>query len=404
MCLTKFAFIKLHSGFNHVSYLSTVGDLLSVIVATTTLTISTSLFAGSRLPDTDTAPVVDLPVVKLEQTGTLTQLLDQLDDARVVLVGENHTRYDHHMVQLEIFRQLYQKFPTLVLGVEWFQQPFQEHLDEYIAGKITEKEMLKRTEYFNRWSYDYRLYQPIMRYAREHEIPVIALNAPRELLRALTTSGFDDLPAELKVQLPESYDWTDKKYQERLRKVFDLHPEYNGEFDDFLRSQLTWDESMAERASEHLQENPDSRMLILAGSGHIMFGSGIPNRIQRRIDTEPFSILVSEDSLPASRDIADFLVLSTEQSLEPVGLIGAFLGSKGKLLVITGFTPDSAAKDAGLQKGTVIIGVDDHRVEGLADFKLAVMAKKPGDSIELHYLESAEAGKKEAESMRIELR
>ncbi len=356
------------------------------------------------MPHDDTTSIIDLPVVELEQTSSLAQVMKQIDDARVVLVGETHTRYDHHLVQLEILKHLYQKSPNLALGVEWFQQPYQKHLDDYIAGEITEKEMLHLTDYFSRWQYNYRLYQPILQYARENNIPIIALNAPRELIKALAKSEFDDLPEELKSQLPKSYDWSDKDYEQRLRDIFELHPEYNGKFENFMRSQLTWDESMAERAAQYLQDNPETRMLVLAGSGHIMFGSGIPNRIKRRIDTEQFSILVSEDFLPVSKDIADFMVLSVKQTLGPVGLIGAFLETEGKLLTIKGFSKNSAVKDAGLQQGSVIIGVDNETVENFADFKFAIINKKPGDNIELHYLDNADAGKKNRKSVSIELR
>lgn len=299
---------------------------------------------------------------------------------------------------------LYQKSPKLAIGVEWFQQPYQKHLDAYVAGEISEEEMLHLTEYFGRWRYDYRLYRPIIQYAREHNIPIIALNASQELSHALSKSGFDDLPAEFKAQLPASYDWSDKGYEQRLRSVFESHPEYAGKFEDFLRGQLTWDESMAERAVHYLDENPESRLLILAGSGHIAYGSGIPNRIKRRTDVEQFSILVSEDFLPVSENIADFLVLSANQSLQPVGLIGALLETEGKLVVIKGFSDNSAIKDAGLEKGAVIISVDDERVESFADFKLAIMGKRPGDSVQLHYLENAEAGSKDKKSIKLELR
>lgn len=381
-----------------------IGGLLCFIVALTMVFISTTASALSLIPQPEPASVLDAPTVKLDQTDTLSEVLTQLDDARVILVGEKHNRYDHHLVQLEILKHLHQQNPDLVVGVEWFQQPFQQHLDDFIAGDISEREMLNLTEYFDRWSYNYRLYQPILHYTREHKIPIIALNASRELIGALNESGFDDLPAELKAQLPDSYDWTDKDYKKRLREVFDQHPEYGGQFEDFLRSQLTWDESMADRAARYLQQNPESRMLVLAGSGHIMFGSGIPNRIKRRIDVESFSILVSEDFLPVSSDIADYLVLSSQQLLEPGGLIGAFLKAEGRLLMITGFTSNSAVKDAGIGEGAVIIGVDDVSVESLADFKLAVLDKKPGDTIELHYLENAEAGKKDKKTVSLTLR
>jgi uncharacterized iron-regulated protein len=360
--------------------------------------------ATNATTNIDTNAVKNLPVVKLEQTDTLEQTIQQIRAARVVLVGETHTRLDHHLVQLEILKLLYQKSAKLAIGVEWFQQPFQKHLDAYVAGEISEHEMLHLTGYFERWRFDYRLYQPIIQYARAHNIPVIALNASRELSRALSKSGFDDLSAELKKQLPQSYDWSDKAYEQRLRSIFDSHPDYPGEFEDFLRGQLTWDESMAESAAQYLEGNPESRMLILAGSGHIAYGSGIPNRIKRRIDVKQFSILISEDFLPISENIADFLVMSTEQTLEPVGLIGALLDTEGKLVVIRGFSENSAAKDAGLVKGMVIISVDNKTVESFSDFKLAILDKKPGDNIELHYLENAESGSKDIKSVNLVLR
>ena len=389
-----------------------ISTSLLLTAAVFVFSFSNAVSAGSRFAHTSssadtsssTNEIKNLPVVKLKQTDPLLQIIEQIDAARVVLVGETHTRYDHHLVQLEILKLLYQKSAKLAIGVEWFQQPYQKYLDAYIAGDISEQEMLHLTGYFERWRYDYRLYRPIIQYARAHKIPVIALNASTELSHALSKSGFDDLPAELKDQLPESYDWSDKDYEKRLRSVFDEHPEYSAEFEDFLRGQLTWDESMAESAADYLDKNPESRLLILAGSGHIIYGSGIPNRIKRRTDVKQFSILVSEDLLPASKNIADFLVLSAEQSLEPVGLIGALLETEGKLLVIKGFSDNSAAKDAGLVAGAVIISVNNKTVESFADFKLAIMGNKPGDSVELHYLENAEGGSKDRKMVNLELR
>lgn len=368
------------------------------------LPISLSSNAASRLQDNMADTVIDLPVVKLEQTNSLAETVAQIQDARVVLVGETHTRYDHHLVQLEVLKQLHQASPRLALGVEWFQQPFQSHLDAFIAGEITEEEMLHLTDYFERWRYDYRLYRPIIRYALEHQIPIVALNASRELTMALSKSGFDDLSDELKAQLPSSYDWSDKAYEKRLRQSYEAHPNYSGKFEDFLRGQLTWDESMADRAARYLEQHPETRMLILAGSGHIAYGSGIPNRIKRRIDVQQFSILVSEDHMPMSGNIADFLVLSEEKTLQPVGLIGALLETEDKQIVIRGFAHNSAVRDAGVEKGAIIIGVDDKTVESFADFKLTLMNKKAGDSIELHYLENADAGVEDRKSVELELR
>jgi uncharacterized iron-regulated protein len=387
--------------------------LLTALLSTSTVV---SAFSPASSPEKNTSTVslentssqpVDienLRVVELQNTSPLAQIVDQIDGARVVLVGETHTRMDHHLVQLEVLKRLYEKSPNLAVGLEWFQKPFQAHLDAYVAGEISEREMLHLTGYFERWGYDYRLYRPILQYAREHKIPLIALNASRELLYALSTSGFDDLSDELKAQLPESYDWSDKAYEQRLRSVFELHPEYAGEFEGFLRSQLTWDETMAETAVNYLDSNPESRLLIFAGSGHIMYGSGIPDRIKRRNNVEQVSVLVSDGHTPVEEDIADFMVLSTPQMLEPGGLIGAFLETEGKLLMIREFSENSAAKDAGMPEGAVILAVDTNEVESFSDFKLAVLDKKAGDSIEIRYLEDIEDSSNDVKSVRFALR
>lgn len=408
--------IKLHLSLKSMNLWS-CNFAIQLFVMSTVLVfgISNDLFAGSRTPD-DPEPSVKitadaendalmyLPVVNLKKVNPLLDIIENIDTERVVLVGETHTRYDHHLVQLEVLKLLYKKSNKLAIGVEWFQRPFQEHLDAYIAGRISEHEMLDKTEYFARWRYDYRNYRPILQYARAQKIPVIALNAPLELNQALTESGVDDLPDELKPWLPKDYDWSDKVYEQRLRDVFDQHPGYPGKFEEFLRGQLTWDESMAETAADYLVANPEARMLILAGSGHIMYDSGIPNRIKRRIDVEQVSILVSEELLPASKSIADFLVLSDAQELEPAGLIGAMLETTGKLVTVKGFSDDSAIKDAGVNEGAIIIRVDAEPVESFAEFKLMLMGKKQGDTVNIDYLESAEDSKNSIKSVTINLR
>ncbi len=98
-------------------------------------------------------------------------LLDSLDKNRVVFVGEAHDRYDHHLNQLAVLQALHQRNPNIAMGVEWFQQPFQVAVNDFLAGKISEAELLRRTEYFERWGYDYRQLRPIMEYAKANHIP-----------------------------------------------------------------------------------------------------------------------------------------------------------------------------------------------------------------------------------------
>ncbi|HEY2385032.1 MAG TPA: ChaN family lipoprotein [Terriglobia bacterium] len=311
----------------------------------------------------------------------LSALIRQLADKRVVFIGENHERYDNHLDQLKIIRGLQTQAPDRwVIGVEYVQRRFQPFLDEYINRAISEDEFLRRTEYFDRWGYDYRLYRPIFRFARDHHIPVIALNAERELTDEVDKDGLKALPPADRARLPEIGS-ANAAYRERLRKVFDEHPD-TGDFERFVEVQLVWDETMADTAANYLAAHPDKSMIVLAGEGHIAFGSGIPDRIRRRLPGIATAILLPADKPDEDLEGADYLLVSQMQTLPPSGKMGITLDTTGPLRVKT-VAPGSAAARAGLQSGDRIDAIDSRPVHSLTDFRLALLEKKPGQRVKL---------------------
>src|SRR5215813_1297363 len=53
-------------------------------------------------------------------------LIRSLQNRLVVWIGENHDRYDNHLAELEIIRQLHEAAPDRwVIGVEFIQRKFQ---------------------------------------------------------------------------------------------------------------------------------------------------------------------------------------------------------------------------------------------------------------------------------------
>ena len=196
----------------------------------------------------------DSAVLELGALGDLERLVEALRETRVVLVGEVHDRYEHHLNQLAIIRGLYAQDPRMAIGLEFFQQPFQEYLDQFVAGEIDEREFLRRTEYFERWRFDYRLYRPILDFARERGIPMVALNVPGEVTSKVAREGLESLDEEQRQWVPVEIERGNRAYEERVRRVFDQHPAVGeGSFERFLDAQLLWDEGMAERAARYLQ-------------------------------------------------------------------------------------------------------------------------------------------------------
>ena len=269
--------------------------------------------------------------------------------------------------------------------MEFFQQPFQQYLDAYIQGDLDEQEMLRRTEYYDRWRYDYRLYAPILRYAREHGIPLVALNLPVEITRKVSRDGLDSLSEAQRAQIPADIDRSDEAYARRLKEIFNQHPEGQApNFEQFLTSQLLWDEGMAQQIVDYLTRHPARRMVVLAGSGHLAYGSGIPNRVARRMPLES-SLIISNWEGTLEPTVADILLLPQEQVLPKAGKLGAMLEEDKDqgLLRLDVCVADSPCSKAGLKSGDQILSIDGEAIKGMADLRVMMWDKQPGDEISL---------------------
>jgi uncharacterized iron-regulated protein len=88
---------------------------------------------------------IDPEIIDTGNPRQLGKLTAELAQNRVLFIGEVHDRPEHHRNQLHIIKSVYARYPDLAIGVEYFQKPFQPYLDDYIAGRITEREMLVTT-------------------------------------------------------------------------------------------------------------------------------------------------------------------------------------------------------------------------------------------------------------------
>lgn len=305
----------------------------------------------------------------------------KLGDERLVYVGETHTALEDHLVQLAVLKEMAKQPGELAVGIEWIQADFQPALDRYLAGKIDEAEFLRDSEYYDRWRFDFRFYRPILVAAKELGIPVIALNASRELTDAISEKGLDGLSATMRRKAPAEYDFSDQEYAGRLRQVFEMHAKTSGnEFQRFLEVQLTWDETMAENVANYLKGGDNRRMLVLAGKGHVDKRSGIPNRVTRRTGLRGVTV-GSYRPNAGGTDSVDYLVLADERKLPPAGLMRVFLDETDDGVIIREFSADSPAAEAGIEKGDRLVAINNEPIRFFADVKIQLMDRSPGDEI-----------------------
>lgn len=221
----------------------------------------------------------------------------QLKHSRAICLGELHDNPFHHNLQRRVLERLAARERArpawrgaLAIGYEMFQRPFQEPLSRYVQGELEEPDFLAQTEYAQRWGSDLALYRPLFEANREQSLPALALNAPTELTRAIGRDGLESLSPELQALLPE-LDLDDAEHREHIFGLFGLTPDdpAAASLENIYRAQVTWDETMAQTASEWLTGDDGRRVLAFAGTAHC-HETAIPRRVTRRTGIDMLSV------------------------------------------------------------------------------------------------------------------
>lgn len=230
------------------------------------------------------APATPVSLSSIQEDG-----FQQLLSADVVYLGERHDSTADHTAQLEIIEGLYAENPDLAIGLEMFQRPFQPVIDRYLAGEISEEELIEQSQYLERWGFPWEFYAPVLRFAQANNLPVLALNAPSEITRQISREGLASLEGDDFRYIPprDEIDTSNDDYREFVAQAFGAHGSHgNFNFDNFFAAQVTWDETMAMAIADFKTANPDTQVVVLAGNGHVIYGHGIPDRVARRLGAD----------------------------------------------------------------------------------------------------------------------
>ncbi len=307
----------------------------------------------------------------------------KLKNTRVVYIGETHTRYEDHLLQLRVIRAMYHQNPELAIGMEMFNRVDQPILDRYVLDHaMDESEFLRQSHYFSKWSYDYRYYRDTINFARANRIPLVALNLDKDTVSSVYQGGkgLDGLALELRSTLPPERDLSLPDYRERIGSFFMMHQQQPGQenkFNDFFEAQALWDETMAETAADYLRTHPEKRLAMVAGRGHVEKANGIPPRLARRVEVSQ-AILLNVEPNEISGDSADFVLFSPPAELPPAAMLGVVLKQDGDRVLIDDISPHGQGMKMGLQKGDIFLSLDGQPIKSIEDLKIVMFFKKHG--------------------------
>jgi uncharacterized iron-regulated protein len=349
----------------------------------------------------------EAPVVLDGITGTRTgeiltpaELPKRLAGARLVLVGESHTDIDYHHAELRVLQELARAGRPVLVGLEMYPYPEQRFLDGWVDGRLTEEAFLQTSRWYENWGYNWLYYRDIFLFARDHKLRMVALNAPRDIVTAVRKKGFKNLTPEEAAHIPTGIDTSSPEHRILFKSYFEgggdpLHSGMtDAQWDAMIAAQSTWDATMAFQAVKALQEQggQDTVMVVLVGSGHVVYGLGIQyqaqyqaaRHFQGKIATVvPVNVRDGEghDVRTVQASYADFVwgvPAQTDPLYPSLGLSTSPVEGERALKVILVSEKTPAAK-AGAQVGDVIVALDGTAVPDKETLNRLVAAKRWGD-------------------------
>lgn len=208
----------------------------------------------------------------------------------VIYLGEEHRNRHHIAAALTVLRALTAGQRRPVLALEMFAWDGQAGLDHYLADRSLPRErFLEESRWEQNWGGPFEDYEPLLAFAREAGMPMLALNPPRTVVRLAAKRGLAQARTD-----PEMARWgleaeTPAEDPEYRRVIFDqirrCHEGLPDEaYQRLYEASLLRDEGMAKTIAAALDRAaPGSGPIVsYTGGGHIQQGLPVPNRVRRR--------------------------------------------------------------------------------------------------------------------------
>jgi len=360
--------------------------LFAMLLVTTGIAIAADASRGTPPPSCLSPGQWFVPAG--ERTAPIAQpvLLKELAEKRIVLLGEQHDDADHHRWQLQVIAALHAQQPNLVIGMEMLPRRAQPVLDSWVAGRLTESELLTQTDWTRVWGFDPALYLPILHFARLNRVPVIAVNVDRTVVSDIGSQGLAALPADRLegVGRPAA---ARPAYRQRLQQVFNDHGTSlvrSRAFDRFLEAQLFWDRAFAEALATAARRPGAPLVVGIMGSGHLVDGDGVPHQLADLGFPGSAVLLPVPADAPCHEIVtgyahAVFALAPAPTPTTPTRpLLGVRLEPASEGVRIADVTAGSVADKAGLKAGDVFREIASRPVKESRDVTAAVARQAPG--------------------------
>lgn len=147
---------------------------------------------------------------------TAAQLASKLQKYDVVFFGEYHDQSEIHQYELGLLKAMYKaKGTKLALSMEMFEADNQSKLNNFLADTLSEENFLAASRPWPNYRTDYA---PLVNFAKEKKMPVIAANVPRFLAAhvAKNNASTEGVEAQYQQWLPKHTYAPEGAYKEKF--------------------------------------------------------------------------------------------------------------------------------------------------------------------------------------------
>ena len=216
-----------------------------------------------------------------KQLTTVDEIAKACNDANVIFFGEEHNDSAGHYLEAAIFKALYNEYGNkMTSSMEMFETDCQLVLNEYLADFISESVFIKEAR---AWS-NYKDYKPVVEFAKQNKLAVIAANTPRRYVNMVSRKGMqslDGLPKTSKKFLPPlPYDTATGLYREKFAAVMNGSP--GGDNPRVYYSQNLWDAGMSYSIYNYWRKNKNKKIFHMVGRFHCDEKLGTLAQLQKR--------------------------------------------------------------------------------------------------------------------------
>lgn len=204
--------------------------------------------------------------------ATVQQIIEAIGKSDIVFLGENHDDATAHFLEAEIFKKSFENYSKnrrVTLSMEMFERDVQTVVDEYLKDLITEKKFLDDSRPWNNYKTDYR---PLVEFAKQNNLPLIAANAPRRYVNMVSRNGRESLnqlsPDAKKWLAPLPYSSPSVEYSRKFNALMGTANSETNAPSKILEAQALWDATMAFSISEYLKKEKNALVVHLNGGFH----------------------------------------------------------------------------------------------------------------------------------------